>query len=99
MYVCLFLDLALARWPVRNIETHVSYKNFFCAICNGVNVTKSLETLSNVTAELRNNTDQQPDRISILEWWPARVFCPEQEIEQYLHNQPGHEKLIQLVDK
>ena len=86
------------QWPVRNVETHVTYKNIFCAICNGVNITKSIEVQSPEAIDY-NYISYQKVSISVVEWWPVRLLCPELEIRKYLNNLPTHEKLIELATK
>ena len=30
------LDISIKKWPLRGLINHLSYKNIYCAICNGI---------------------------------------------------------------
>ena len=75
---------------------HLSYKNIFCAVCNGVDVATPLDLSANGSGITYNGADP-PSDLTPVAWWPAKVFCSQYYIDRYLNNTPSHEQLILMI--
>ena len=92
----LLADMSLENWPVDGALNRLTYKNVYCAMCNGVDVTNNLDA---VGYKMLATYDNEIWRVVSVEWWPAKVFCPPLEIERYLNNTPKHDHLITLINQ
>lgn len=86
----LCLALELEAWPVSSTTTQLAYRNVYCAMCHGLN--PLVKTDFKGTFHEHNYAD-----IRSVEWWASKVMCDLQSIINYLKDQPGHAKLIQLI--
>ena len=89
-------DLSIKRWPLRGTVNHLSYKNVFCAVCNGVDVATPLDLTANVSGIIYNGADP-PSDLTPVAWWTAKVFCSQYYIDRYLNNTPSHGQLILMI--
>jgi len=92
--ITLFVDLSLKRWPVRGLVNHLTYKNVFCAMCNGIDPQASVRFSDQMWFGDPNKIN---DSVSTMEWWPAKVECDAEAIEEYLSSDTDHKRLITLV--
>ena len=95
--IILLADMSLENWPVDGALNRLTYKNVYCAMCNGVDVTNNLDAVGYKIVPIYDKKIFR--RVVSVEWWPAKVFCPPLEIEQYLNYTPKHEHLITLINQ
>lgn len=89
-------DLSIKRWPLRGAVNHLSYKNIFCAVCNGVDVATPLDLTANGSGIKYNGADP-PSDLTPVAWWSAKVLCPQYYIDRYLNNTSNHEHFILMI--
>ena len=92
----LLADMSLQNWPVDGVLNRLTYKNVYCAMCNGVDVTNNLDA---VGYKMLATYDNEIWRVVSVEWWPAKIFGTPLEIERYLNNTPKHDQLIMLINQ
>ncbi|KAF6017224.1 hypothetical protein EB796_024465 [Bugula neritina] len=91
-------DLSLERWPVRGVLNELSYKNIYCAMCNGI-LPQSSFYLQNVWWNIGEGFRQHiNDTVNKVEWWPAQVHCDAESATDYIENFPTHSKLMELIE-
>ncbi|KAF6038340.1 hypothetical protein EB796_003358 [Bugula neritina] len=88
-------DLSLKRWPVRGLVNHLTYKNVFCAMCNGIDPQASVRFSDQIWFGDPNKIN---DSVSTMEWWPAKVECSAEAIEEYLCSIKQYLPPLELVD-
>ncbi|XP_067950285.1 uncharacterized protein [Watersipora subatra] len=87
-------DISIKRWPVCGRVNHLVYKSIYYAICNGV------DTYDDVDLQAQTwfgRPEEKNTTISRVEWWPAKVECAKDSIEEYLENSPDHQKLVNFI--
>ena len=88
------LDISIKRWPVRGRVNHLVYKNIYCAMCNGV------DPYDNVDLQAQTwfgRSDEINSPIPRVEWWPAKIECPNDSIDSYLEDNPDHTKMVNFI--
>ena len=90
------LGISIKKWPLRGLTNHLSYKNIYCAICNGVDPYYEMNLYDQ---EWIGSEETRNSSIPAVEWWPAEINCSSDAIEEYLRYEPSHTDLINLISR